>query len=141
LIKFSLTNSEPAAFAFSPTANLLAVVHSRLLIRLYHLDETPSLHPHEIATFESPDPMLIGALVFSPDGRWLAGGAQDELIQLWDLQRIHEGLAALKLAKDFPAFGVAKPLSPTPTPSTTPASGTGFRLDSIEIPSQMRNTP
>jgi WD40 repeat protein len=46
----------------------------------------------------------VSALAFSPSGTQLAVATEGHVIQLWDLRRLRQQLAALKLDWDQPPF-------------------------------------
>ena len=51
----------------------------------------------EYATFEMPEAQVIITLAFSPDGGLLAVAGQTQVIHVWNLRRIRQELAELKL--------------------------------------------
>ena len=51
----------------------------------------------ELATLAAPQPQTINWLCFSPDGSRLAVACRNQTIQLWDLRRIRQQLAAMKV--------------------------------------------
>ena len=54
----------------------------------------------ELAALEHPDPQTISGLAFSPSGTQLAVATEGHVVQLWDLRRLRQELAALKLDWD-----------------------------------------
>jgi WD40 repeat protein len=66
----------------------------------------------ELATLESPQPMLPQSLSFSPDGTQLAVGTATRLIELWDLRLIRRRLAAMNLDWELPPYPPEDPLQP-----------------------------
>ncbi|MEZ4658764.1 MAG: pentapeptide repeat-containing protein, partial [Caldilineaceae bacterium] len=78
--------------AFSPVEPLLAVGDSVGTIRLWDISQEQPRHLHTL-----PGHDLVETLVFSPDGRYLAGagGIHDHTIRLWDMAA-HQCLAVLK---------------------------------------------
>ena len=84
---------------FSPDGRMVAVTDSQQSVRL--------LNPasgDELATLNSPQPIKLTWLCFSPDGRHLAAASLHNGIQLWDLRLVREELAALKLDWDSPPW-------------------------------------
>ncbi len=82
----------PNSVAFAPDATLLATVQQRRRVELHHVagwDLAAALVP--------PDPQVVTWLAFSPDSRQLAVSTAQDLVQLWDLHRLHEELANLGL--------------------------------------------
>jgi len=83
---------------FSPDGQLVAFAITRTRVRLLDartLDER--------ANFDSPDAKLISWLAFDPSGQRLAVGTETQLVQLWDLPRLHRELVALGLDWNLPA--------------------------------------
>jgi WD40 repeat protein len=89
-------------FAFSPQGSLLAVAFGPGMVRLVAWDEEGPPHLGLGVTLQSPDPMTLTALVFSPDGNYLAGLSGGRTIQLWDLQAVSERLKEVQLNGQFP---------------------------------------
>jgi WD40 repeat protein len=89
----------PAVLALSPDSRLLAIAWSARAIQLIE----PSTS-RQVATLESPEPGIINALAFSPDGTQLAVGRRDHIIALWDLRLIRKELASMKLDWDLPPY-------------------------------------
>jgi len=88
-LKFSRRRLEslPGPLAFSRDGRLLALVPS--------LQQVQLLNPatgRVLATLDSPDPRVIRALSFSPDGAFLAVATEHQAIQLWDLRYLQEEL-------------------------------------------------
>jgi WD40 repeat protein len=98
-IQRDLSSDLPASLTFSPDSRTLAIAWSARAVRLIE----PSTH-RQIATLESPEPVAIGCLTFSPDGTQLAVGRWDHLIALWDLRLIRKELASMKLDWDLPPY-------------------------------------
>jgi WD40 repeat protein len=78
--------------AFTPDGALLAITSSNHNVQL--LDPTTA---EEVATLSSPDSLLVSWLCFSRDSSRLAVAAENQGLQLWDLRRIREELAAMGL--------------------------------------------
>jgi WD40 repeat protein len=51
----------------------------------------------ELASLEAPNPQLLTAFCFSPDGSRLAAAGRSGLIYLWDLRLIRRQLKAMGL--------------------------------------------
>jgi WD40 repeat protein len=78
--------------AFSPDSALLAVGNRPYDIQLF---DPPS--GQRLAVITHPQPTVLSAITFSPDGRTLSGVQWDGSVQLWDLQKLHAELAKLGL--------------------------------------------
>jgi WD40 repeat protein len=86
------TSSVPCTLTFSADSRLLAFRSA--------LSEVTLLDPatcQELATLPAPEPDLLSLPCFSPDGRWLAWGAPNGPVHLWDLTEIHRQLRDLGL--------------------------------------------
>jgi len=70
----------------------VAVTDSAQSVRLMDLKTG-----REYTTFEMPEPQVIRTLAFSPDGGLLAVAGQTQVIHVWNLRRIRQELAELKL--------------------------------------------
>jgi WD40 repeat protein len=73
--------SDPRMYAVSYSAHdgLLATAQLDGKVRIWNADDmTPRLE------FQVPGRFIYGAMCFSPDGLWLATGAQDGTVTLWD---------------------------------------------------------
>jgi hypothetical protein len=81
---------------------MLAVAVSRYKIQLYRLDDGADFSLKVLATLESPDRSPLRILAFSQDGSRLAAATKNQLVQIWNLNRLREELAALGLGDDFP---------------------------------------
>jgi serine/threonine protein kinase/WD40 repeat protein len=90
----------PGYMVFTRRGEILAVTHSRTLVRL--LDPATGA---ELATL----PASGKPLCFSPDGTRLATVGEGQAIDVWDLRLIRQELAALGLAWDLPAPGDGRP--------------------------------
>ena len=66
---------------FAPMGNRLAAVRDKQDLVVWSLDELPE----PSATF--PHPSEILRLAFSPDGRYLATSAADDVVRIWDVVR------------------------------------------------------
>jgi WD40 repeat protein len=78
--------------AFSNDGKLLAVSLTQWLVAL--LDPSTG---RELARLEHPNAQMISELVFSPSGQQLAVATEGHVIQLWDIKRLRQELAGLKL--------------------------------------------
>lgn len=97
-------SSHHAPIAFTKNGAIAALAYSRHTIQLHQLPLGDSLQPRLLATLESPDRSALEILVFSPDDTQLAAATKDQAVQVWSLRLIREGLAALNLARDWPAY-------------------------------------
>jgi hypothetical protein len=84
--------------AFDRPGRVLAMASSRHLVKL--IDSGTG---EELASLESPALEAVSALSFSPDGVFLAASSDGNGIRLWDLRRIRQHLARLKLDWPRPA--------------------------------------
>lgn len=72
----------------------------RLMAAVKELNRIELLAPGDwtvVAALVPPDPQVVTWPVFSGDGRWLAVGTSQDLVQLWDLGVIRRHLAGLGL--------------------------------------------
>jgi serine/threonine protein kinase/WD40 repeat protein len=99
----------PYAMAFDPRGSLLAISQSRYFIRLVE----PATG-RELATLEPPSPEPLSWLCFTPDGSQLAVACNTHVVQLWDLRRVREQLAAIGLDWDLPPCPRLDPGTPEP---------------------------
>jgi WD40 repeat protein len=77
---------------------------SRYTIQLFKLPEHRRSEPVLIATLKSPDRLPLEMLTFSPDGRHLAAATDGQIVQLWNLALLRDGLVKLKLEGDWPPY-------------------------------------
>ncbi|HEY3242588.1 MAG TPA: serine/threonine-protein kinase [Phycisphaerae bacterium] len=84
--------SVAGAAAFSNDGTMVALAHSMYTIQLIELATGEVL-----ATLPNPDQYALLTLSFSQDDRWLAAATVDRLIEVWDLQRLREGLHTIGL--------------------------------------------
>jgi eukaryotic-like serine/threonine-protein kinase len=96
------------ALAFSEDSSMLAVAHSRDVVRVFE-----AATGRELATLEAPEPQDIISLAFNPDGTQLAVVSDHGPIHLWDLRLIRQQLARMNLDWELPPY----------PPATLPASG------------------
>jgi WD40 repeat protein len=82
----------PGCVAFSPDGQLFALTASRQQVVLFD-----ARSGEELARLTAPEAQNMEPLVFSGDGRLLAGGSHTKIIQLWDLGALRRELAALGL--------------------------------------------
>src|ERR1019366_2556290 len=87
---------------FSPDGRTLALVRGRNSdLKLIEADTG-----REWATLEAGEPHC-----FSPRGNWLVTSEPNGLLRLWDLRRIRQQLATLKLDWDAPLGGSEPPFA------------------------------
>ncbi len=99
----------PGPMAFTRDGTMMAIAHLRTVVRLVDPDTG-----RQLATLEPPEPRELRCLCFSSDGTHLAAVSKHG-VQLWDLERIRRGLAAMGLDWQPPA-------PETPTPKNTAKS-------------------
>ncbi len=100
--KSSETASDlPNTAAFSADGNLLATVQQHRRVELHRTAGW------ELAAALLPvDPHVVTWMAFSPDSQQLAVATAQDLVQLWDLDRLHQELIPLGLAtKGVAGFG------------------------------------
>ena len=96
---------------FTRDGTIMAIARSRWLVQL--IETTTG---RELAALEQPDAQTVAWLAFNPDGTQLA--VASDVIHLWDLRKLREELALLKL--DYqPAFAAGK---------STPHSSIGLKV-------------
>jgi len=93
--------------AFARDGSTVAVALPRYTIRLFKLPASESNETKMIATLESPDRLPLELLVFSADGRQLAAGTDRQIVQLWNLAALREGLAQLDLQQSWPQYATS----------------------------------
>jgi serine/threonine protein kinase/WD40 repeat protein len=91
--------------AFSADGRLMAIARSRSSVQLLEAGTG-----RELASLEPPNPQGVGWLAFSPSGTQLA--VASDLVHVWDLRRLRQALAALKLDWDQPTLPSPNPTSP-----------------------------
>jgi hypothetical protein len=79
----------PGLIAFTRDGRSLAITSSQRTIRLVETDTGRTL-----AELSAPDPRVIQGLCFCPDDGLLAVATDDRAVQVWDLRRIRQHLAA-----------------------------------------------
>ena len=94
--------------AFTRDGKIMAIARSRWLVQLV---ETAT--GRELASLEQPDAQTVAWLAFNPDGTQLA--VATDVVHVWDLHKLREELAALKLDWDRAPFRTAE-LKPSPAP-------------------------
>jgi WD40 repeat protein len=87
-----LSGGVPVPVTFSPDGKWLAVAATRSEVRLIDAHTGD-----ELATLTPPLLQNLGSLVFSGDGRYLAGHTLARVAHVWDLHALRRELAALKL--------------------------------------------
>jgi len=100
-------SDQHAPMAFARDGSTVAVALSRYTIRLFKLPASESNETKMIATLESPDRLPLELLVFSADGRQLAAGTDRQIVQLWNLAALREGLAQLDLQQSWPQYATS----------------------------------
>jgi len=88
----ALSGGVPVPVTFSADGQWLAVAATRSEIRL--LDTRTG---DELATLTPPLPQNLDSLVFSADGRYLAGHTLARVAHVWDLHALRRELAAMNL--------------------------------------------
>ena len=101
-IRRNPSSNQQAPVAFTRDGRTAAIASSRYTIQLMRLPQDDATQPETIATLESPDRGPLEILAFSADGGRLAAATMNQLIQLWNLALLHDGLAELKLARGWP---------------------------------------
>lgn len=94
--------------AFSPGGDVLAIAYSRSTAHLIDVATGETL-----AALQSPDPIELTGISFSPDGRQLLTVSMNRRIHLWDLCGIRQRLAKMGLDWHGPPYSL---------PVKTPAS-------------------
>jgi WD40 repeat protein len=84
--------SIPGPLAFSPDGKVLALAPSPREMRL-----VDAATGEEVATLPMPGSLLPNWLCFSADGHRLAISAENNAVQVWDLQSLRRELAKMQL--------------------------------------------
>jgi WD40 repeat protein len=87
-----LSGGVPVPVAFSPDGQWIAVAATRSEVRLLDIRTGA-----ELATLTPPLPQNLNTLVFSADGRYLAGDTLARVAHVWDLHALRRELAVMKL--------------------------------------------
>jgi serine/threonine protein kinase/WD40 repeat protein/Flp pilus assembly protein TadD len=96
---------------FSPDGKLVAVEDSPGAIRLVETETGK-----DVVRLEAPEQTRLIPRSFTPDGTTLiAAGVDTQALHIWDLHRLRQGLARLRLDWDAP------PYPPAAEPATVPA--------------------
>ena len=95
-------SDQHAPVAFARDGRTVALAASRYVIQLHKLPEPGLDEAALIATLESPDRLPLEILAFSPDSRHLAAATDGQIVLLWNLAALGEGLASLDLRRDWP---------------------------------------
>ena len=93
--------------AFTCDGKVMAIARSRWLVQLLE-----SATGRELASLEQPDAQGVAWLAFNPDGTQLA--VASDVVHVWDLRKLREALAALKLDWDATPFLDSGPNSAGP---------------------------
>jgi tetratricopeptide (TPR) repeat protein len=100
------------SLGFSPDGRLVVVVDASKVIRLVETDTGRT-----IARIESPDSFDPVAATVSPDGSRLVVTTNDgPAVHVWDLRKIREHLAGMRLDWDAPAYSDLDPAGPRSAP-------------------------
>jgi hypothetical protein len=101
-----LTNHRGAALAISPDSAILVIWNQKVLKLLDTSDGA------ELATLESPNPLPVASVSFTPDMSRLAVACYNfHTIQLWDLRLIRRRLAEMGLDTNGTLFEATLPRS------------------------------
>src|SRR6185295_15729054 len=90
--ELGLSGGVPVPVTFSADGAWVAVAATRTEIRLFDAHTGT-----ELATLTPPLAQSVNTLVFSEDGRYLAGETFTRAVHLWDLHALRRELAAMKL--------------------------------------------
>ena len=93
--------------AFTRDGKVMVIARSRWLVQLL---ETAS--GRELASLEQPEAGAVAWLAFNPSGTQLA--VASDVVHVWDLRKLREELATLKLDWDAPPFPDGGPSSAGP---------------------------
>src|SRR5262249_39223933 len=85
-------DNPPGSIAFTPDGTVVALEQSYQVVKLIEVATG-----RELAQLEAADAPLCVPLCFNQDGTLLATRAGPELIQVWDLRAIRQGLKAINL--------------------------------------------
>jgi WD40 repeat protein len=96
-ISRTTASGQHSPLAFAGDGATIALASSRYAIQLLRLPEDGSGPPMLLASLEGSDRSPLEMLAFSPDGRMLAAVTQSQVVQLWNLALLRDGLAALDL--------------------------------------------
>ncbi len=109
------------ALAWSPDGKFLAVARERDLVQL--LDAKTG---RELVFLTAPDAQTIGWLRFNSDSSFVAAATIEGMVQLWDLRRLRQRLAEMRL--DWEIEPAAVRLSPAISKGATDTASslTGF---------------
>ena len=97
-----LASDQHAPVAFAQDGRTVALAASRYTIQLRRLPRREETESKLVATLESPDPLPLELLMFSPDSRYLAAGTEGRVVLLWNLELLGGNLAKLGLQRDWP---------------------------------------
>lgn len=102
----------PGPFAFTGDGRMLAIAQTRYVVQL-----ADTVTGKKLAKLETPDPVHLCWLAFSPDGSQLAAASESHAIQLWDLRSIRRELRTMKLDWDLPPYPPPAPANSSYVPS------------------------
>jgi WD40 repeat protein len=126
--------------ALSPDGEIWAIGNPPYNTHLYS-----TATGRRLAVLEPPHQAPIASLAFSPNGATLAVMQRDSVVQLWDLRRIRQHLAALNLDLDLaPSGPVMQEVQTRPARveiAEGPATQQRRALLAREIPARASDTP